>query len=140
MKIRLTFIILAILSTIGLVLVLAKYPTGPHTINYNEPYTVLIAITTIVIMALPALILGIFNHLACRIISAILQISALMIWGFLGRIYIKILFVGAYPNLLCLLNFSVKFSLLGPHPLVKNGLIFVCIFNSIIDLLYVMKA
>ena len=37
MKIRLTFIILAILSTIGLVLVLAKYPTGPHTINYNEP-------------------------------------------------------------------------------------------------------
>ncbi|MDU3213852.1 MAG: hypothetical protein E6679_09000 [Staphylococcus epidermidis] len=47
MKIRLTFIILAILSTIGLVLVLAKYPTGPHTINYNEPYTVLIAITTI---------------------------------------------------------------------------------------------
>ena len=57
MKIRLTFIILAILSTIGLVLVLAKYPTGPHTINYNEPYTVLIAITTIVIMALPALIL-----------------------------------------------------------------------------------
>ena len=75
MKIRLTFIILAILSTIGLVLVLAKYPTGPHTINYNEPYTVLIAITTIVIMALPALILGIFNHLACRIISAILQIS-----------------------------------------------------------------
>lgn len=84
MKIRLTFIILAILSTIGLVLVLAKYPTGPHTINYNEPYTVLlIAITTIVIMALPALILGIFNHLACRIISAILQISALMMWGFL---------------------------------------------------------
>ena len=83
MKIRLTFIILSILSTIGLVLVLAKYPTGPHTINYNEPYTVLIAITTIVIMALPALILGIFNHLACRIISAILQISALMIWGFL---------------------------------------------------------
>ena len=82
MKIRLTFIILAILSTIGLVLVLAKYPTGPHTINYNEPYTVLIAITTIVIMALPALILGIFNHLACRIISAILQISALMM-GFL---------------------------------------------------------
>ena len=80
MKIRLTFIILAILSTIGLVLVLAKYPTGPHTINYNEPYTVLIAITT---MALPALILGIFNHLACRIISAILQISALMMWGFL---------------------------------------------------------
>lgn len=69
MKIRLTFIILAILSTIGLVLVLAKYPTGPHTINYNEPYTVLI--------------LGIFNHLACRIISAILQISALMMWGFL---------------------------------------------------------
>ena len=67
MKLRLTFIILAILSTIGLVLVLAKYPTGPHTINYNEPYTVLIAITTIVIMALPALILGIFNHLACRI-------------------------------------------------------------------------
>lgn len=83
MKIRLTFIILAILSTIGLVLVLAKYPTGPHTINYNEPYTVLIAITTIVIMALPALILGIFNHLTCRIISAILQISALMMWGFL---------------------------------------------------------
>ena len=39
MKIRLTFIILAILSTIGLVLVLAKYPTGPHTINYNEPYS-----------------------------------------------------------------------------------------------------
>lgn len=34
-------------------------------------------------MALPALILGIFNHLACRIISAILQISALMMWGFL---------------------------------------------------------
>ena len=125
-EIRLTFIILAILSTIGLVLVLAKYPTGPHTINYNEPYTVLIAITTIVIMALPALILGIFNHLACRIISAILQISALMM-GFLVIISLimgqNVIMLMASLTILALLVSSIVTLSVHPFTSDKNKLI-----------------
>ena len=34
----------------------------------------------------------------------------------LDEFLLEILFVGAAPNLLCLMNFFLKFSLLGPRP------------------------
>nr|WP_238393606.1 hypothetical protein [Staphylococcus saccharolyticus] len=77
---RLAFITLAILSTVVLILVTAKYPTGPHTITYDNPITIITAINSIVLMALPALILGIINHIVCRVLSAIMQMGAIMLW------------------------------------------------------------
>ena len=73
MKLRVSFIILAILGSIGAILTLAKYPS-PNTINYDEPWQIFTAIVTLLVSALPALILGFFNNLVCRIVSAIIQI------------------------------------------------------------------
>ena len=47
MKLRVSFIILAILGSIGAILTLAKYPSGPNTINYDEPWQIFTAIVTI---------------------------------------------------------------------------------------------
>lgn len=73
-------------------------------------------------MALPALILGIFNHLACRIIWAILQISALMIWGLLVIIslimgQIVITFMASLTILALLVSSIVTLSV---HPSTSN--------------------
>lgn len=93
MKLRVSFIILAILGSIGAILTLAKYPSGPNTINYDEPWQIFTAIVTLLVSALPALILGFFNNLVCRIVSAIIQIFALMLWfilavvTFFNRVY-----------------------------------------------------
>ncbi|MDS1000438.1 hypothetical protein PXW98_09895 [Staphylococcus capitis] len=84
MKLRVSFIILAILGSIGAILTLAKYPSGPNTINYDEPWQIFTAIVTLLVSALPALILGFFNNLVCRIVSAIIQIFALMLWFILA--------------------------------------------------------
>ncbi|MDK6298435.1 hypothetical protein QP156_10430 [Staphylococcus caprae] len=81
MKLRVSFIILAILSTVAMVLVMAKYPSGPNTMSYDHPWEVWLAVLTNIAMALPALILGFFNNLICRIISAILQMFAVMMYG-----------------------------------------------------------
>ncbi|MGX0053035.1 hypothetical protein ACUXTG_001830 [Staphylococcus capitis] len=36
MKLRVSFIILAILGSIGAILTIAKYPSSPHTISYDD--------------------------------------------------------------------------------------------------------
>ncbi|PZP96976.1 MAG: hypothetical protein DI581_01935 [Staphylococcus capitis] len=80
MKLRVSFIILAILGSIGAILTIAKYPSSPHTISYDDPWQIFTAIVTLLVSALPALILGFFNNLVCRIVSAIIQIFALLLW------------------------------------------------------------
>lgn len=84
MKLRVSFIILAILGSIGAILTIAKYPSSPHTISYDDPWQIFTAIVTLLVSALPALILGFFNNLVCRIVSAIIQIFALMLWFILA--------------------------------------------------------
>ncbi|MEJ7166885.1 hypothetical protein WL199_00305 [Staphylococcus capitis] len=80
MKLRVSFIILAILGSIGAILTIAKYPSSPHIISYDDPWQIFTAIVTLLVSALPALILGFFNNLVCRIVSAIIQIFALLLW------------------------------------------------------------
>ncbi|MCC3756376.1 hypothetical protein [Staphylococcus capitis] len=84
MKLRVSFIILAILGSIGAILTIAKHPSSPHTISYDDPWQIFTAIVTLLVSALPALILGFFNNLVCRIVSAIIQIFALMLWFILA--------------------------------------------------------
>ncbi|WP_145386272.1 hypothetical protein [Staphylococcus capitis] len=84
MKLRVSFIILAILGSIGAILTIAKYPSSPHTISYDDPWQIFTAIVTLLVSALPALILGFFNNLVCRIVSAIIQIFALLLWFILA--------------------------------------------------------
>ena len=57
MKLRVSFVVLAILSTVLTILMCAKYPTGPNTISLDKPVELWSAIGTMVAIALPALIL-----------------------------------------------------------------------------------
>lgn len=73
MKLRVSFVVLAILSTVLTILTCAKYPTGSNTISLDKPVELWSAIGTMVAMALPALILCFFNYMTTRIISSILS-------------------------------------------------------------------
>lgn len=86
MKLRVSFVVLAILSTVLTILMCAKYPTGPNTISLDKPVELWSAIGTMVAMALPALILCFFNYMTTRIISSILQIIAVPVWALLALI------------------------------------------------------
>ena len=57
MKLRVSFVVLAILSTVLTILMCAKYPTGSNTISLDKPVELWSAIGTMVAIALPALIL-----------------------------------------------------------------------------------
>lgn len=49
MKLRVSFIILAILGSIGAILTIAKYPSSPHTISYDDPWQIFTAIVTLLV-------------------------------------------------------------------------------------------
>lgn len=82
MKVRITFIILAILSTIVCLFLAAMHPTGPNTVTFEQPYLFTLNIIIMVLVALPALILAIFNNMSFRISSAILQFLGAISWFF----------------------------------------------------------
>lgn len=46
MKLRVSFVVLAILSTVLTILMCAKYPTGPNTISLDKPVELWSAIGT----------------------------------------------------------------------------------------------
>lgn len=86
MKVRITFIILAILSTIVCLFLAAMHPTDPNTVTFEQPYLFTLNIIIMVLVALPALILAIFNNMSFRISSAILQFLGAISWFFLSLI------------------------------------------------------
>ena len=89
MKLRVSFIILALLGSIGAILTIAKYPSSPHTISYDDPWQIFTAIVTLLVSALPALILGFFNNLVCNI-SNIFSIFIRIEWKFFTNYMCKI--------------------------------------------------
>lgn len=80
MKIRISMFLLSIIAIIGIGLTCAKYPTGPNTINYEDPRGLITSLLVLILLALPAFILTIFSHIIPRIISGILQICSLVMW------------------------------------------------------------
>ncbi|HEK4365997.1 TPA: hypothetical protein SNL97_001234, partial [Staphylococcus aureus] len=54
MKVRITFIILAILSTIVCLFLAAMHPTGPNTVTFEQPYLFTLNIILMVLVALPS--------------------------------------------------------------------------------------
>ncbi|HDJ2888302.1 TPA: hypothetical protein PP861_000722 [Staphylococcus aureus] len=84
MKVRITFIILSILSTIVCLFLAAMHPTGPNTITFEQPYLFTLNIIIMVLVALPSLVLAIYESF--RISSAILQFLGAISWFFLSLI------------------------------------------------------
>ena len=86
MKVRITFIILAILSTIVCLFLAAMHPTGPNTVTFEQPYLFTLNIIIMVLVALPSLVLAIYDYMSFRISSAILQFLGAISWFFLSLI------------------------------------------------------
>ncbi|MCS5349016.1 hypothetical protein NYT34_06725 [Staphylococcus aureus] len=86
MKVQITFIILSILSTIVCLFLAAIHPTGPNTITFEQPYLFTLNIIMMISIALPALILAIFDNMSLRVSSAILQFLGAISWFFLSLI------------------------------------------------------
>lgn len=86
MKVRITFIILAILSMIVCLFLAAMHPTGPNTITFEQPYLFTLNIIIMVLVALPSLVLAIYDYMSFRISSAILQFLGAISWFFLSLI------------------------------------------------------
>ncbi|EHJ07120.1 hypothetical protein [Staphylococcus simiae] len=94
MKLRLSLVTLAIISSVVCLLFSAKYPTGPNTVSFDKPEELLLSIGYMIILALPCLILAAFNHIIPRIISAIIQLLAMLLWGALS---VLMLFFPVFP-------------------------------------------
>ncbi|MBO0928954.1 hypothetical protein J2P86_09620 [Staphylococcus sp. 30400_3112M30941] len=86
MKVRITFIILSILSTIVCLFLAAMHPTGPNTVTFEQPYLFTLNIIMMILVALPALVLAIYDNMSFRVSSAILQILGAISWFFLSLI------------------------------------------------------
>lgn len=78
-----------ILAVAGILLV-ARHPTGPNTVSYDEPLGLWISLGMIIVLFLPPLILSLFSNRTVRIISAVYQ--AFIVMAFLGVIPIGFLF------------------------------------------------
>ncbi|MGZ0075983.1 hypothetical protein ACVXZY_13980 [Staphylococcus aureus] len=80
MKVRITFIILAILSTIVCLFLAAMHPTGPNTVTFEQPYLFTLNIIIMVLVASPSiLVLAIYDYMSFRISSAILDFSGCLL-------------------------------------------------------------
>ena len=64
MKVRITFIILAILSTIVCLFLTTMHPTGPNTVTFEQPYLFTLNIIIMVLVALPSLVLAIYDYMS----------------------------------------------------------------------------
>lgn len=94
MKLRVGLVTLAIILSVSCLLVSAKYPTGLNTVSFDKPEELLLSIAFMIILALPCLILAIFNHIVPRIISAIIQLLAMLLWG---SVSVLMLFFPVFP-------------------------------------------
>lgn len=70
---RFFMVVLTLIIAVGTVLLVAKHPTGPNTISYDEPIVLWISIGIIIILFLPPLILSLFSNLVARVISPVYQ-------------------------------------------------------------------
>ena len=67
-------VFLTLVIAVVAILLVAKHPTGPNTVSYDEPAGLWISIGMIIILFLPPLILSLFNNRIVRIISSVYQI------------------------------------------------------------------
>ncbi len=98
MKVRITFIILAILSTIVCLFLAAMHPTGPNTVTFEQPYLFTLNIIIMVLVALPSLVLAIYDYMSFRISSAILQFLGAISWFFLSLILSHTFYISVIYN------------------------------------------
>ncbi|MBB4826273.1 hypothetical protein HNO89_003532 [Sporosarcina luteola] len=69
------------------VLLRANYPTGPHTITFDQSILLIMSIGTVVMLFIKPIILAFFDHMTFRIVSAIYQ-------AFLAIIFLGLMLVG----------------------------------------------
>ena len=59
------------------------HPTGPNTVTFEQPYLFTLNIIIMVLVALPSLVLAIYDYMSFRISSAILQFLGLSLGSFI---------------------------------------------------------
>ena len=77
-------VLLTLILAVVVVLLAARYPTGPNTVSYDEPVGLWISIGMLIVLFLPPLILSLFNNKVVSIIAAVYQSFVLIV--FLGMI------------------------------------------------------
>ena len=107
MKVRITFIILAILSTIVCLFLAAMHPTGPNTVTFEQPYLFTLNIIIMVLVALPSLVLAIYDYMSFRISSAILQFLGLSLGSFIIDIIVHTIYT-FYISVIYNFNYFVR--------------------------------
>lgn len=83
-------VFLTLVIAVVAILLVAKHPTGPNTVSYDEPAGLWVSIGMIIILFLPPLILSLFNNRIVRIVSSVYQIFVVI--SFLVIIPIGFLF------------------------------------------------
>src|SRR5690625_3913067 len=78
---RVSMVFLTMVLAIIALFLATQHPTGPNTVSFDDPVSLLISLGMLVALFLPPLILSFFNHIAVKILSAIYQ--AFIIFCFL---------------------------------------------------------
>lgn len=84
MRIRFSFVFLTMVLAIIALLLGAKNPTGPNTVSFDEPFILMLSIGMVIMLFIPPFIFSFFNHMVVKIISAIYQGFAVIL--FLGLV------------------------------------------------------
>ncbi|MDY0409675.1 hypothetical protein ACFFIS_05645 [Virgibacillus soli] len=87
---RFLMVFLSLIIAVVAALLVARYPTGPNTISYDEPIGLWLSIGMIIVLFLPPLILSLLRNRVASIISAVYQ--AFVVISFLGMIPVGLLF------------------------------------------------
>lgn len=90
---RFSMVLLTLIIAIIATLVAAKYPTGPNTVSFEEPFGLMISLSMIIALFLPPLILAFFNNKGVKIIFSIYQ--SFIVLAFLGMIPIGFIATGS---------------------------------------------
>jgi|SRR5690625_1254012 len=70
---RVSMVFLTMVLAIIALFLATQHPTGPNTVSFDDPVSLLISLGMLVALFLPPLILSFFNHIAVKILSAIYQ-------------------------------------------------------------------
>lgn len=59
---------------IGVILIVAKYPTSPKAATYDDLFGLLVTISIVVILFVPLFIMSLFHHIVAKIIASLYQL------------------------------------------------------------------
>ncbi len=87
-------------------LIAATHPTGPNTVSFNEPVTLLLNVGILVLLFLLPLMLAFTNNFVLRIISAVYQ--GFIVLGFLPLILVGFIIPNIWVIIVAILGVIVS--------------------------------